>query len=65
MKKFYNLGAWLLVYGILTCVPLFVCVLVTLPLGAIGWSVIRECDICWSYKLSIVARDLKCGLRIT
>ena len=35
------------------CVYLFVCVLVTLPLGAITWSVIYVCKITWLYILAL------------
>ena len=40
---------------ILTCMCAywFVCVSVTLPHGAIDWSVIYDCDTTWSYALAL------------
>ena len=38
-------------YCVLTCV--FVCSKVSFPYGAIGWSVICDCDISWPYALTV------------
>ena len=39
----------------LMCVPLFVCVLMFPPHGAMGWSEICDCSISWPYSLDFLA----------
>ena len=52
MKKLYNLGAWKLYCDyVLAYMCVSLCVFLSLPHGAMAWSVISDCGLSWSYSL--------------